>query len=139
MTLAQLDAESPLDYDLLVADWERDQATCPKCGRPRSVCGDPETVWYPQQTMCYAEMALAWVQHRWSQLHGEGSMERFHDGTSTNWGPNRSDALPYAADDGRTLWVSTEDLTPDDDFLRSGQSEGQEQEHEDRGNDDQRD
>lgn len=117
MTLAQLDAEHPVDHDILVADWEREMDQCSKCGRPRALCSDPETTFYPQRTVCYAEMARQQVQWKWDQLHGPDSSEQYHDGSFEVWSPNRSDGTPFAADDGVTLWVATENLTPDDNFL----------------------
>lgn len=67
--------------------------------------------------ICYADMALAAVRWKWDQLHGSESAARFHDGTHESWAKEQSDAFPFAADDGMNFWVSTEDLTPDDDFL----------------------
>jgi hypothetical protein len=116
MTLGQLDAENPVDYDILVADWQREQEICSKCGRPLSICSDPEVQWFPQRTICYAEMATAQVRWQWEQLHGD----QFHDGSFEAWSKSRSAAFPFAADDGTSLWVSTENLTPDDDFLETG-------------------
>lgn len=126
--MRQLDDEHPVDRDILVADWEREMEQCPKCNRPRSVCSDPEVDWYPQRTVCYADMARQQVQWKWDQLHGPDSHEQFHDGSFKVWSPNRTDGTPVAADDGVSLWVSTEDLTPDDDFLddKRGESDGSE-------------
>lgn len=41
----------------------------------------------------------------------------FHDGTFTRWSAKQSRRFPYHYRDGVTVWVSTDDLTPDDDFL----------------------
>lgn len=110
----------PIDSGVLVADWVREQDTCQKCGRPMSVCSDPNLTFYPQRTVCYADMATSWVRWKYDQLHGSETHAQFHDGTFKAWSKHRSDAFPYAADDGISLWVATEDLTPDDDFLGGG-------------------
>jgi hypothetical protein len=100
-----------------VADWEREQESCGKCGRARSECSDPATVWYPQRTICYADMAASQVRWKYEQLHGPESQEQFHDGSFEVWAPRRSDAFPFGAEDGVGFWVSTEDLSPLDNFL----------------------
>ncbi|KAB2807983.1 hypothetical protein F9L07_25270 [Pimelobacter simplex] len=88
--------------------------TCPECGSPRELCSDPAVLWYPQRTLCYATMARASANARYDDLHDE---RPYHDGTFTHWAKDRSAAHPFHARDGVTIWVTTEDLTPDDDFL----------------------
>lgn len=46
----------------------------------------------------------------------------YHDGTFTIWQEKRSLLTPFHYRDGVTIWLSKDDLTPDDDFL--GQSVG---------------
>lgn len=81
------------------------------------MCGDPETVWYPQRTVCYADMATAAVRWQYDQIHGPDSHVQFHDGSFKVWAAKRSNGFPYSAEDGVSLWVASEDLTPDDHFL----------------------
>lgn len=69
-------------------------------------------------------MARAEVQRRYDDLHNEDSLEQFHDGSFTTWFRKRTDATPFAHNDGVTLWVATEDLSPDDDFLKRGEQGG---------------
>lgn len=71
-------------------------------------------------------MARQQVLWKWHQLHGSDSHEQFHDGSFKRWSKERSDAFPFAADDGQTFWVSTEDLTPDDNFLGDTTTTGEE-------------
>lgn len=65
------------------------------------MCSDPETPWYPQRTVCWATATRQLVGRKWHAKVGETrpSTERFHP------------------DDGVSLWVASDDLTPDDDFL----------------------
>jgi hypothetical protein len=84
------------------------------------VCGDSETTFYPQRDICYADMERAAAAWKYERLHGDESSRRFHDGTFKNWSRERSAAFPYAHDDGVTIWVATEDLNPDDNFLDGG-------------------
>lgn len=73
---------------------------CPSCGNLRSVCSDPERSWYPQREMCYASAALEVTQRRLVAKH-----EKKKRG---------SDLHPL---DGMRVWISEDDLTPDDDFV----------------------
>jgi hypothetical protein len=41
----------------------------------------------------------------------------FHDGSFTIWSEKPSKLCPFHYSDGVTIWLSREDLTPDDDFL----------------------
>lgn len=41
----------------------------------------------------------------------------YHDGTQKRWAKERSDSHPYRFDEGVTIWVHDEGLSPDDDFL----------------------
>ena len=80
---------------------EYETAICRDCGNLRSVCSDPMQLWYPQRTICYATADLSVHRRRWAKKN-------------ENARPDHAGRLP---DDGTTLWVSTEDLTPDDKFL----------------------
>lgn len=55
--------------------------------------------------------AASW---RYQHIHED---EPFHDGTFTHWSATRSVDTPYHFGDGVSVWVSPQDLTPDDDFL----------------------
>lgn len=85
-----------------------------------SVCGDKDRVWFPQRTICYAEMETAAARRIFDDLHGEKTGRRFHNGDETVWSENESPSTPIAAGDGQSIWVSVEDLNPDDDFLSGG-------------------
>lgn len=80
-------------------------ATCPQCGNLKVVCSNPDGVYgegfYPQLDRCYVRAAAQMNQRRFDKLHE-------HD---------RPDANGYLAVDGARLWISPENLTPDDDFL----------------------
>lgn len=41
----------------------------------------------------------------------------YHDGTETIWAEEPSQLTPFHFSDGVTIWLSREDLTPEDDFL----------------------
>lgn len=73
---------------------------CPKCGNLRAICSDPDRVWYPQRHTCYAAADLEANYRRWEARH--------KDAVPINW------RLPS---DGTTLWVSVDNLTPEDNFI----------------------
>jgi hypothetical protein len=73
---------------------------CPDCGNLRSVCSDPERAFYPQRRMCYASAVRDLTARRLHEKHGHP------DGVA--------DLHPL---DGMGLYVSPDDLTPDDDFV----------------------
>ena len=81
--------------------WEYEAQKCPQCGQLRSVCGDPMALWYPQRHICYATADLSVHQRRWQKKHEHTP-------------PDGAGRLPT---DGVRIWVSPEDLTPDDRFL----------------------
>lgn len=73
---------------------------CPECGNLRSVCSDPERSFYPQRRMCYAAAVQQLTLRRLRAKHkGEPSLAELH---------------PL---DGMGVYVSPDDLTPDDDFV----------------------
>lgn len=72
---------------------------CTDCGNLRSVCSDPEVAFYPQRRMCYATAARDIATRRLTAKHGH---------------PEGTEAHPT---DGMRVWMSPEDLTPDDDFV----------------------
>ena len=78
------------------------------------MCRDPQVTWYPQRTVDYAAMNAAWANWKYDEAHKE---LKYHDGTFRRWSNTRSEAYPFGYKDGVTVTVSTEDLTPDDDFL----------------------
>lgn len=75
---------------------------CPSCGNLRSVCSDPATDWYPQRSTCYATAAREVTLRRLQKKHAK---QPLHESM---------DLHPL---DGLHVWVATEDLTPDDDFV----------------------
>lgn len=76
---------------------------CSSCGNLRSVCSNPAVDWYPQRDVCYATAAR---EMTWRRL------ERKHEKN------DRAKALTQAHPfDGLSVWVSSENLTPDDDFV----------------------
>jgi hypothetical protein len=81
---------------------------------PREVCGDPERLFYPQRAICWATANQAAAARRYEQMHHDMP---FHDGNFANWSKNASLDAPYRYDDGVTIWVSPDDITPDDHFL----------------------
>jgi hypothetical protein len=94
----------PIEVFRALPDAEQDEMTayttevCPNCGNLRSVCSNPETPWYPQQSTCYASAARDRV---WRAIHDKhkqpkGMAEHFAD--------------------GKVVWMSQHDLTPDDTF-----------------------
>lgn len=56
---------------------------------------------YPQLHRCWVTAAQKATQRRYDRLHADEQ-------------PDEYDQLPT---DGTSVWMSTEDLTPDDDFL----------------------
>lgn len=89
------------ERDGWVALRQYEQTICPNCGNPRSVCENSETPFYPQLTHCWATAAREVATRKWSQKN-EGV---------------KPDAAGYLPDDGTFLWVSTDDLSPGDDFI----------------------
>jgi hypothetical protein len=59
-------------------------------------------------------MAKAAARRMYDELH---KGKPFHDGTFTDWAEKFSTATPFHYLDGVEIWVSRQDLTPDDDFL----------------------
>lgn len=93
---------------------------CPDCGRDREQCRDAERAWYPQREVCYAKAAESAANRRYDEMH---EAEPFHDGTFTRWAKDPSDEFPFHYRDGVTVYVTAEDLTPDDDFIVPRQSD----------------
>lgn len=79
-----------------------DELVCPQCGHLRSVCSDPAVDWFPQKSVCYASAGEA-VTHR--QL-------------DEKYGRERTDK-PHTLD-GVTIWVSSEDLSPNEPLFQFG-------------------
>jgi hypothetical protein len=73
---------------------------CPDCGNLRSVCSDPERAFYPQRRMCYATAVRELTLRRLQAKHKQE--------------PGIDDLHPL---DGMGVYVSPDDLTPDDDFV----------------------
>lgn len=95
--------ESPWDEDArshAEALFEAERMICPKCGNPREVCSQPGLPWYPQRSTCYAKAAEEIADRAWSAVI-EG---KFPD-------------VAMKPRDGTHVWASSEDLTPDDDFI----------------------
>lgn len=77
-----------------------DELVCPSCGHLRSVCSDPAGDWFAQRSTCYASAAEAVTWRRVNEKHKAGEK-----GTK-----------PHVLD-GVSVWVSDQDLTPDDKFF----------------------
>ncbi len=80
------------------------------------MCSDPERLWYPQRQVCYPTMERDAAMARWRSLHEEMP---WHDGTFKDWSKERSEQYPYHRDSGVTIYVTAEDMSPDDDFLKA--------------------
>lgn len=96
--------DSPFDDDsreAAYALWQDERERCPDCGQPRSICSDPSVDYFPQRAICWATAALRVAQRRWDR-HTEDA---------------QPDASGYLPGDGVTVWVSTTDLEPDNDWL----------------------
>lgn len=74
---------------------------CQSCGNLRSVCEDPERALYPQRRMCYVSAVRDLTIRRVTAKHKTSE-------------PGVKELHPL---DGMSVWVSTEDLTPEDDFV----------------------
>lgn len=101
----EIHRESPWDDDQRAqaeALFEAEQLICPKCGNPRELCSDPTRQWYPQLSTCYAKAAEEVADWRFKQKHERAK---------------RTPEQPTLQTDGRHVWVSEHDLTPDDDFI----------------------
>ncbi len=99
--------DSPFDDDSresAYALWQDERERCPDCGQPRDVCADRDVDYFPQRTICWATAARRVAQRRWDKRNENA----------------KPDAAGYLPDDGATVWVSPHDLTPDEDFLTSG-------------------
>lgn len=57
---------------------------------------------------------------RYDEMH---EAKPFHDGKFTSWVEKADDTHPYHFRDGVTIFVTAENLTPDDDFVTSRQSD----------------
>lgn len=90
------------------------RSECPQCRGQRDICLDHATLWYPQRNICYRTMETAAANWRYDQIHED---RPYHDGTFTDFSEHRTLSTPYHYRDGVTVWVSEQDLTPDDNFL----------------------
>jgi hypothetical protein len=84
------------------------------CGHPLQECSDPATTWYPQRHVDYAAMEQAAALWRYQALHEDAP---YHDGSWRAWSKERTAATPYHFLDGVSVYVSTVDDNPADDFL----------------------
>lgn len=62
-------------------------------------------------------MQLAAINALYDEQH---KAKPYHDGLFRIWGEKRTPLTPFHYREGVTLWISREDLTPGDDFLRQG-------------------
>ena len=97
-----------------VADWEMERDRCPQCKRPAGECDDADVDWFPQRDVCYPTMALAAADAKYDELHEK---RPYHNGTFESWAEKRSASHPFHFRDGVGIWVSRDDLTPEDLFL----------------------
>lgn len=78
-----------------------DELVCSSCGFLRSVCSDPELGVYPQRSMCYVTAAETFTWRRVREKHKGNE-------------PGTKEMHPL---DGMSVWMSEQDLTPDDNFV----------------------
>lgn len=97
MTPSQFAALPAEDRELMLAE---DELVCQSCGRLRSVCSDPSVKNYPQRSMCYVTAAEEVTWRRVRDKHKDNT-------------PGK-DPHPL---DGMSIWMSEQDLTPDDRFV----------------------
>ena len=105
----------------IIADWEIEQERCRFHGGPYGECPDAEKPWYPQMAICYPTMQLDAAKRRYEEIH---KALPYHDGSFKRWAEKPSLGFPFHHSDGVTIWMSREDLTPDDDFLAQAPSPG---------------
>lgn len=91
------DAERDDWYSL----WEYEQTLCPQCGGPRDECESPDVGWYPQRHKCWKTAAQQTATRKFTDKHAK----------------SQPDLAGYLPTDGSLVWVATEDLSPEDDFL----------------------
>ena len=77
-------------------------ALCPNCGQLKSICSNPDQDLYPQRTVCHITATRLAINRRVQAHH-----EKAKPSPQNGW------VHPL---DGTTVWMSTSDLTPDDDF-----------------------
>jgi hypothetical protein len=104
---------TPLVRELVLARYDEKQGKCGLCGRPVAECSDPDRDRFPQRAVCYESMALAEA----NRLYDEAHDGLWHDGQHKTWRPQRTPATPFAPRDGVHLWMSSIDLSPDEEFL----------------------
>lgn len=97
ITPAQWRELDDADRDLMIAHHD---LVCSSCGNLRSVCSDPNVVGYPQRAMCYFTAIRDLTVRR---VHAKHKKEPGTEGLHPT--------------DGMGVWVSDQDLTPDDDFV----------------------
>ena len=74
---------------------------CPDCGNLVSVCSSEDFTGYPQRRMCYSTASLQLTRRRLQKKYAKKQ-------------PGTDGLHPT---DGMSVWISTDDLTPDDDFV----------------------
>lgn len=94
------------EYDINERDnWEAldewESALCPQCKQLRSICEDPNATQYPQLYICWATAAQQVATRMFTKKHEKAT-------------PDGSGYLPT---DGRMIWTTSEDLTPEADWL----------------------
>lgn len=103
--------ETEPEYDVHERDgWyeksDYEQAICPRCGNLRSICSNPDIPHYPQLSVCFAWQAMATAYRMFNLKHDP-----------KNPGKDPREEIETDPRDGAWIWMSTEDLTPDDDFI----------------------
>ena len=66
------------------------------------------------RSICYSQMERAAAERQYARLHEDAP---WHDGTFTSWRKEPSASHPYHFQDGVTVFISTVDLAPGDNFL----------------------
>lgn len=113
LTPSQFDAIPRADRELLQAQQQVDTRVCSEHGGDLSECDQP--VWYAQRSVCIPAMEQAAAAAFYDELHKDLP---YHEGNFRLWRKERSHETPFHYLDGVRIWVSPEELDPEDDFLR---------------------
>jgi len=78
-----------------------DELVCGRCGNLRSVCSNEDIGLYPQRSMCYVS---AGEEQTWRRVRAKHKDNE----------PGTKKPHPL---DGMSIWMSEQDLSPDDNFV----------------------
>jgi hypothetical protein len=116
VTVVEVERESDWDDDDRAAAYALHLdglEKCHQCGNPRSVCSDPNREWHANRDICFATLALAEANRLYEAKHAENP---YHDGTFKHWAPRQAPGW-FKYDQGVHIWISPEEIRPDDDWL----------------------